>query len=143
MVSKWSSSLESTRPPDGSTRFVILGTRRVFASSTNTCYLSGCRSCSSHRSHPGCLDRELVEAVSEAFSGGDCGCLPRWLLERWHCFCAKTYQGEEQVQEEDLRCSVSIYIFLQQAFSSRNVPRLLRSGSNKLCIFVSALGLSS
>ena len=143
MVSKWSSSLESTRPPDGSTRFVILGTRRVFASSTNTCYLSGCRSCSSHRSHPGCLDRELVEAVSEAFSGGDCGCLPRWLLERWHCFCAKTYQEEEQVQEEDLRCSVSIHIFLQQAFSSLNVPRLLRSWSNKLCIFVSALGLSS
>ena len=91
MGSKWSSSLESTRPPDGSTRFVILGTRRVFASSTNTCYLLGCRSCSSHRSHPGCLDRELVEAVSEAFSGGDCGCLPRWLLERWHYFCAKIY----------------------------------------------------
>ena len=143
MVSKWSSSLESTRPPDGSTRFVILGTRRVFASSTNTCYLSGCRSCSSHRSHPGCLDRELVEAVSEAFLGGNCGCLPpRWPLERWHCFCCKTYQGEEQVQEEDLRCSVSIHIFLQQAFSSLNVPRLLRSWSNKLCIFVSALGLS-
>ena len=105
MSSKWSSSLESTRPPDESTRFVLVGARRVFASSTNTCFLSGHRLCSTHHSHPGCLDRELVEAVSEAFSGGDCGCLPRWLLERWHCFCCKTYQGEEQMQEEDLRCS--------------------------------------
>ena len=54
MGSKWSSSLESTRPPDGSTRFVLVGARRVFASSTNTCFLSGHRLCSSHRSHPGC-----------------------------------------------------------------------------------------
>ena len=67
MCSKWSSSLESTQPPDGSSRFFFVGSRRVFASSTNTCFLSGCRLCSSHRSHPGCLDRELVEAVSEAF----------------------------------------------------------------------------
>ena len=107
MGSKWTSSLESTRPPDGSTRFVLVGARRVFASSTNTCYLSGRHHCFSHRSHPGCLDRELVEAVSEAFSGGNCGCLspPRWLLERWHYFCCKTYQGKEQMQEEDLWCS--------------------------------------
>ena len=76
MGSKWSSSMESTRPPDESSRFVLEGARRVFASSTNTCYLSGHHHCSSHRSHPGCLDRELVEAISEAFSGGDCGCLP-------------------------------------------------------------------
>ena len=68
MISKWSASLESTRPPDESTRFVLVGARRVFASSTNTCYLSGRHLCFSHRSHPGCLDRELVEAVSEAFA---------------------------------------------------------------------------
>ena len=143
MGSKWSFSLESTRPPDGSTRFVLVGARRVFASSTNTCFLSGRRLCSSHRSHPGCFCGELVEAVSEAFSGGDCGCLPRWPLERCHCFCCKTYQGEEQMQEEDLRCSGSIHIFLQQAFSSLNVSGLLPFGCNKLCIIVSALGLSS
>ena len=143
MGSKWTSSLESTRPPDGSTRFVLVGARRVFASSTNTCYLSGHHHCSSHHSHPGCLGGELVEAVSEAFSGGDCGCLPRWLLERWHCFCCKIYQGEEQVQEEDLRCSGSIHIFLQQAVSSLSVSGLFPFGSNELCIFVSALGLSS
>ena len=135
--------MESTRPPDGSTRFVLVGARRVFASGTNTCFLSGGHLCSSHYSHPGCLDRELVEAVSEAFSGRDCGCLPRWLLERWHCFCCKTYQEEEQVQEDDLRCSGSIHIFLQQAFNSLNVSGLLPFGSNELCIFVSALGLSS
>ena len=144
MISKWSASLESTRPPDESTRFVLVGARRVFASSTSTCFFSGRRLCSSHRSHPGCFCGELVEAVSEAFFGWELWLsAPRWLLERWHCFCCKTYQGEEQVQEEDLRYSGSIHIFLQQAFSSQNVSRLLPLGSNKLCIFVSALGLSS
>ena len=144
MISKCSASLESTRPPDESTRFVLVGARRVFASSTNTCFLSGRRLCSSHRSRPGCFCGELVEAVSEAlFSWELWFSPPRWFLERWDCFCCKTYQGEEQVQEEDLRCSGSIHIFLQQAFSSLNVSRLLSFGSNKLCIFVSALGLSS
>ena len=146
MGSRWRPSMDSTRPPDGSTRFVLVGAsaRRVFASSTNTCFLSGHHLCSSHRSHPGCLDGELVEAVSEAFFGWELWLSPprRWLLERCHCFCCKTYQGEEQVQEEDLRCFGSIHIFLQQAFSSLNVSRLLSFGSNKLCIFVSALGLS-
>jgi hypothetical protein len=37
----------------------------------------------------------------------------------------------------------TIHIFLQQAFSSLNVSGLLPFGSNELCIFVSALGLSS
>jgi len=69
MGSKWSSSMESTRPPDESARFVLVGARRVFASSTNTCSLSVRHLCFSHRSRPGCLDRELVEAVSEAFFG--------------------------------------------------------------------------
>src|SRR6185312_7742067 len=69
MISKWSSSLESTRPPDESTRYVLVGARRVFASSTSTCFLSGCHLCSSHCSHPSCFCGELVEAVSEAFFG--------------------------------------------------------------------------
>ena len=61
--------MESTGPPDESTRLVLVGVRRVFASSTNTCYLSGRHRCSSHRSHPGCLAPGglKVEAVSEAF----------------------------------------------------------------------------
>ena len=69
MGSKWSSLLESTRPPNGSSRFVSVGARRVFASSKNTCYLRGHRPCFSHRSHPGRLvpGGLKVEAVSEAF----------------------------------------------------------------------------
>ena len=69
MASKWSSSLESTRPPDGSNRFFFVGARSVFASSTNTCYLRGRRPCVSHCSHPGHLAPGglKVEAVSEAF----------------------------------------------------------------------------
>ena len=66
--SKWSSSLESTRHPDESTRFILVGARRVFASSTDTCYLSGRHLCFSHRSHPGCLGGLMVEAVSKAFA---------------------------------------------------------------------------
>ena len=69
-------SVNSTRPPNESTRFVLVGARRVFASSTNTCYLSSRHLCFSHRSHPGCLGGELVEAVSKAFSGGNYGCFP-------------------------------------------------------------------
>ena len=65
--------MESTRPPDESARFVLVGARRVFASSTNTCYLSGHHLCFSHRSHPGRLGGLVVEAMSEAFSGGNCG----------------------------------------------------------------------
>jgi len=36
-----------------------------------------------------------------------------------------------------------MHIFLQQAFSSLNVSGLLPFWSNKICIFVSALGLTS
>ena len=69
MSSKWSSSLESTRPPDGSSRFVFVGARRVFASSKNTCYLRGRQPCFSRLIHPSRLvpGGLMVEAVSEAF----------------------------------------------------------------------------
>ena len=134
MGSKWRYSLESTRPPDESTRFVLIGARRVFASSTNTCYLSGRHLCFAHRSHPGCLSGAGRSRVRSFFGWELWLFPPQWLLERWHCFCCKTYQGEEQMQEEDLQCSGSIHIFLQQAFSSLNVSGLLPFGGNKLCI---------
>ena len=78
MCSKWSSSLESTQPPDGSSRFFFVGARSVFASSTNTCYLRGRWPCFSHRSYPCRLAHGglMVEAVSEDFLGGNCGCYP-------------------------------------------------------------------
>ena len=127
---KWSSSLESTRPPDGCSQFVFVGARRVFVSSTNTCFLSGRHLCSSHCSHPRCLDRELVEAVSEAFLGGNCGCLPSDGLWRdGIVFVAKRIR-------ERSRCKNRICDVL-------DVSGLLPFGSNELCIFVSALGLSS
>ena len=68
MGSKWSSSLESTRPPDESSRFVLMGARRVFASSKNTCYLRGRWPCFSRLIHPGRLvpGGLMVEAVLEA-----------------------------------------------------------------------------
>ena len=70
MGSKWSSLLESTRPPDESSQFVLIGARRVFAGSKNSCYLSGRRPCfsrliNSSRLVPGGL---MVEAISEAFA---------------------------------------------------------------------------
>ena len=70
MGSKWSSSLESTRPPNESSRFIFVGTRRVFASSKNTCYLQCRQPCFSHRNHPGHLapGRLMVEAIPEPFA---------------------------------------------------------------------------
>ena len=102
MGSKSSSSMESTRPPDEGIRFVLVGARRVFASSTNTCYLSGRHLCFAHCSHPGCLSGASGSRVRSFFEWELWLFPPRWLLERWHCFCCKTYQGEEQMQEEDL-----------------------------------------
>ena len=69
MGSKWSSSLESTRPPIGSSRFIFVGARRVFASSKNTCYLHGRRPCLSRLIHPGHLvpGGLMVEVVLEVF----------------------------------------------------------------------------
>ena len=70
MGSKWSSLLESTRPPDGSSRCVLIGARRVFASSKTTCYLHGRRPCFSRLIHPGrlVLGGLMVEAVLEALA---------------------------------------------------------------------------
>ena len=108
--------MESTQPPDESTRFVLDGARRVFASSTNTCYLSSHHLCSSHRSHPGCLDRELVEAVSEAFFGGNCGCYPvDGFLRDDIVFVAKHIR-------ERSRCKKRIFDVLDPSISSYNKP---------------------
>ena len=70
MGSKWSSSLESTRPPDGSSRIILIGARRVFASSKNTCYLRGRRPCFSRLIHSGRLSPGglMMAAVSKAFA---------------------------------------------------------------------------
>ena len=96
MGSKWSSSLESTRPPDGSSRLAFVGARRVFASRKKTCYVHGRRPCFLHRSHPDRLAPGglMVEAMSKDFavcwshslSGSFSDFPPWWLLERWHCF---------------------------------------------------------
>ena len=70
MVFKWSSSLESTRPPDESSRFILVGARRVFANSKNTCYLHGRWPCFSRLIHSGHLvpGGLMVVAISEAFA---------------------------------------------------------------------------
>ena len=99
-----------------STRFVLVGARRVFASSTSTCFLSGCRLCSSHCSHPSCFCGELVEAVSEAFSGGNCGCLPHDGFWRdGIVFVAKHIR-------EKSRCKKRICDVLDPSISSYNKP---------------------
>ena len=143
MGSKWSSSLESTRPPDESTRFVLVGANRVFASSINTCYLSGRHLCSSHRSHPGCLDRELVEAVSEAFQVGTVVVSPLMASREMALFLLQNVSGRRVGARRGFAMFLIMHIFLQQAFSSLNVSGLLPFGSNQICISVSALGLAS
>ena len=117
MISKWSSLLESTRPPDESTQFVLVGPRRVFASSTNTCFLSGRRLCSSHHSHPGCFCGELVEAVSEAFFGWEL-----WLSPPPHGFWRDGIIFVEKHIRERSRCKKRICDVLDPSISSYNKP---------------------
>ena len=145
MCSKWSSSLESTQPPDGSSRFFFVGARRVFASSTNTCYLLGRRPCFSRLIHSGRLVPGwlMVEAVSEAFAvccSHSLGFSGFW---RNGIVLLENISGRRTYARRGFAMFLIMHIFLQQAFSSLNVSSLLPFGSNKLCIFVSALGLSS
>ena len=151
MGSKWSSSLESTRPPDGSSRFVFVGARRVFVSSKNTCYLHGCRPCFSRLIHPGRLAPGglMVEAVLEAFAVCCSHCLvkisvvsPSMVSGEMALFLLQNLSGRRAGARRGFAMFLIMHIFLQQAFSSLNVSGLLPFGSNKLCIFVSALGLS-
>ena len=142
MGSKWSSSLESTRPSDESTRFILVGARRVFASSTNTCLLSGCRLCSSHRSHPGCLGGLLVEAVSEAFLGGNCSYFP--LDGFWRdgiVFVAKRIREKSRCKKRI--CDIPNHAYLLTISLFLPECGLLSFGSNKICISVSTLELAS
>ena len=59
---------------------------------------------------------------------------PWWLLQRWHCFCCKMYQG--------FAMFLIMHLFLLTSLSTLNVSELLPFWSNKICIFVCALGLS-
>ena len=142
MGSKWSSSMESTQPPDESTRFVLVGARRVFASSTNTCYLSGRHLCSSHHSHPGCLIERWWKPYQKRLRY--VGAI-LWVLVasgEMTLFLLQNISGRRAGARRGFGMFVIMHIFLQQAFSSLNVFGLLPFGSNKLCISVSALGLT-
>ena len=78
------------------------------------------------------------------FSGGNCGCLPPDGFWRDDIvFVAKHIREKSRCKKricDVLDPSISSY---NEFFSSLNASRLLPFGSNKLCIFVSALGLSS
>ena len=67
MAFSWSSSLESSRPPDRSNRYIAIDDRRVFASSKDTCYLPSCRPYFSQLIHPRhlVLGWLRVDAISE------------------------------------------------------------------------------
>ena len=67
MTFGWSSSLESSCPPDRSSRCLVIDARRVFASNKNTSYLPSCRPCFSHLIHPRhlVLGWLRVDAISE------------------------------------------------------------------------------
>ena len=156
MGSKWCSSLESTRPPDRSSRCVLIDARRVFASSKSTCYLPSHRPCFCRRFHsgcpvPGCL---MVEAVSEAFAVCWSHSLGRTLsgfpLDGF-CgdgivFVAKTYQREEEMAMNDARREFAMrlifHLFLLTSLFSLNVSGLFPVGNNNICILVIAVGLT-
>ena len=58
-------------------------------------------------------------------------------------FCLQNISGRRADARRGFVMFLIMHIFLQQAFSSLNVSGLLPSGSNKICIFLSALGLFS
>ena len=125
MAVGWSSSLESTCPPDRSSRCQVMDARRVFASSKNTCYLYGRWPCFSHHSHPGHLAPGglMVEAISEAFvvcwSNSLCGNFSGFPLDGfWRdgiVFVAKHIR-------EKSRCKNRICDVLDPSISSYNKP---------------------
>ena len=157
MSFEWSSSLESTRPPDRSSRCVLIGARRVSASSKNTCHLPSHQPCFSHRSHPGRLVPSwlMVEAVSEAFAVCWSHSLGRTLsgfLLDGFCgdgivFVAKTYQREEEMALNDVRIEFAMrlifHLFLLTSLFSLIVFKLFLFLNNKICILVLAMGLET
>ena len=121
MAFEWRSSLESTRPPDISSRFQVMDARRDFASNKNTCYLPSRQPCFLLLIHPGHLVPGWleVEAVSEAFAVWWCrtrgGCYGGFLSMAFlemALFLLQKYIREKKkcrpmMQEEDLRCAWS------------------------------------
>ena len=163
MVSKWSSSLESTRPPNESSRSNLVGARRVFESSKNTCYLRGRHPCFSHRSHfghlaPGGL---TVEAVSEAFAVY--WCFSGFFLNGfWRAltvealvvsssnasgemalFLLQNVSGKRADARGGFAMFLVMHLFLLTSLSSLSISELFPLGNNKICITVTALRLTS
>ena len=113
MSSKWGSSLEST--PDRGSRYMLIDARRVFVGNRSTCNLPSRWPCFSRLIHPGRLEPGglMVEAVSKAFGVWWChtlwGTFSGFPLDSFSgdgiVSIAIIYQGEEQMQEDDLRCS--------------------------------------
>ena len=151
MGSKWSSSLKSTRPPDGSSRCVFISSRRVFASSKNICYLPSRRPCFSGLFHSGHLvpGGLMVEAVSEVFavcwSHSPCGSFsgsPSMASAEMALFLLQNVSGRRADARRGFAMFLIMHLFLLTSLSSLNVSRLLAFGCNKIYISVSALGLA-
>ena len=137
MGSKWSSSRESTRPPDESSRLVLVGARRVFASSKNTCYLHGCRPCFSRLIHPGRLvpGGLMVEAVSEVFAvcwshspGGSFSGSPSMASAEIALFLLQNVSGRRADARRGFAMFLIMLLFLLTSLSSLNVSELLLLG---------------
>jgi len=157
MAFEWRSSLESTRPPDISSRFQVMDARREFASNKNTCYLPSRQPCFLLLIHPGhlVLGWLEVEAVSEAFAvwwcrtrGGCYGGFPlNGIFGDGIVFVAKIYPREEEMPPNDARRGFAMclifHLFLLTSLSSLDIFNLFPTGNNKICNSLSVLGLKS
>ena len=114
MAFSWSSSLESSRPPDRSNRYIAIDDRRVFASSKDTCYLPSCRPYFSQLIHPRhlVLGWLRVDAISEVKAdrwfhtlGGVLMVSPSmaFLEMALFFFFAEMYLGEGEIPLQDAR----------------------------------------
>jgi len=113
MVFSWSSSLESSRSPDRSSRSLTIDARRVFASNKNTCYLPSRRPFFSHLIHPrhlvpGWLEVDAILEVKadwwfHTLEGRFNGFPLNGIFGDGIVFVVETYQGEEEIPLQDAR----------------------------------------
>ena len=119
MALSWSSSLESSRPPDRSSFCLASGARRKLASNKNTFHELSRHPCFSHLIHPTHLVPGWLEVVGVSEVAADWWChtleyflrdFPRnGISSNGSIFVAEFSRNEEKflfkMQEEDLRCS--------------------------------------
>ena len=140
MALSWSSSLESSRPLDRSSCYLTIDARRLFVSNKNPRHLV-----------PGWLKVDPISKVKVDWwfhtLEGRFNCFPlNGIFGDSIIFVAEMYQGEGEIPLQDARRGFAmlprLHVFLAKSLFFLNVPILFPFGSNKICIYVTAIELT-